>query len=131
MQAERGATLVPAINANAWEQGIASRLVLFRNWAIQQERHQSAYFAGIQKLDGRLMPGAIGPIFAKLGETGFELPDSEDDDYGWEDEDAAEIPPVPQWQGSEDILLGNLDDDGNQSDGDSEVQPHDPGASPQ
>lgn len=64
MQAERGATLVPAINTNAWEQGIASRLVLFRNWAIQHERYQSAHFAGIQKLDGRSMPGVIGPIFA-------------------------------------------------------------------
>lgn len=64
MQAERGATLVPAINASSWEQGIATRLVLFRNWAIRHGRHQSAHFAGIQKLDGRLMPGVIGPIFA-------------------------------------------------------------------
>lgn len=64
MQAERGATLVPSINANAWEQAIASRLVLFRNWAIRHEKYQSAHFAGIQKLDGRSMPRVIGPIFA-------------------------------------------------------------------
>jgi hypothetical protein len=44
----------------------------------------------------------------KLGEAGFEVPDSEDDeDYGWADEDEAALPaPPPQWQGSEDILLG-------------------------
>lgn len=44
----------------------------------------------------------------KLGQTGFEVPDSEDDeDYGWGEEDEAALPaPPPQWQGSEDILLG-------------------------
>lgn len=45
----------------------------------------------------------------KLGNTDFEVPDSEDDeDYGWADEDEAFMPaPPPQWQGSEDILLGH------------------------
>ncbi|CAG9997611.1 unnamed protein product [Clonostachys byssicola] len=44
----------------------------------------------------------------KLGNTDFEVPDSEDDeDYGWANEDDAHLPPPPsQWQGSEDILLG-------------------------
>ena len=41
----------------------------------------------------------------KLGDTDFEIADSEDEDYGW-DEDPDAIPPMPsQWQGSEDILL--------------------------
>ena len=41
----------------------------------------------------------------KLGETDFEIADSEDEDYGWEDDEDA-LPPMPsQWQGSEDILL--------------------------
>lgn len=40
----------------------------------------------------------------KLGETDFEVADSEDEDYGWADDD--ELPPMPsQWQGSEDLLL--------------------------
>ena len=45
----------------------------------------------------------------KLGQTELEVPDSEDDeDYGWADEDEDSMPaPPPQWQGSEDILLGN------------------------
>ena len=44
----------------------------------------------------------------KLGQTELEVPDSEDDeDYGWAEEDEAAMPaPPPQWQGSEDILLG-------------------------
>lgn len=41
----------------------------------------------------------------KLAETDFEVPNSEDEDYGWQDED--DLPEMPpQWQGSEDILLG-------------------------
>ena len=44
----------------------------------------------------------------KLGQTDLEVPDSEDDeDYGWAEEDEAAMPaPPPQWQGSEDLLLG-------------------------
>ncbi|RYP26422.1 hypothetical protein DL767_008046 [Monosporascus sp. MG133] len=159
MQAERGATLVPAINANAWEQGIAGRLVLFKDWTIRNGRLESAHFTGIQKLDGRPFPGIIGPAFAfdiqsdalvgietdgsqpslvlstshgkrKLDETDFELADSEDEDYGWDDEDTVEMPTVPQWQGSEDILLGHKEDDGNQSEATSDDHPQDPDVSP-
>lgn len=48
----------------------------------------------------------------KYDETGFEIPDSEGDDgdvedYGWGDDDDSALPrPPPQWQGSEDIILG-------------------------
>ncbi|RYP53922.1 hypothetical protein DL768_001234 [Monosporascus sp. mg162] len=159
MQAERGATLVPAINARAWEQGIAGRLVLFKDWTIRNGKLESAHFAAIQKLDGRPFPGIIGPAFAfhiqsdalvgietdgdqpslalstshgkrKLDETDFELADTEDEDYGWDDEDAIEMPTVPQWQGSEDILLGHKEDDGNQAEATSDDQPQDPDVSP-
>ncbi|VUC24822.1 unnamed protein product [Clonostachys rosea] len=62
----------------------------------------------------------------KLGNTEFEVPDSEDDeDYGWADEDEAHLPAPPsQWQGSEDILLGQAvgrSDDGSDWD-DGEVE---------
>ncbi|ODA77678.1 hypothetical protein RJ55_06280 [Drechmeria coniospora] len=49
----------------------------------------------------------------KLGQTELEVADSQEDegsdeDYGWADEDEAALPaPPPQWQGSEDILLGD------------------------
>lgn len=51
----------------------------------------------------------------KLDQANFEVPDSEDEDYGWQEDDDNALPrPPPQWQGSEDILLGTLpetDDD--------------------
>jgi hypothetical protein len=64
MQAERGATLIPAINASSWEQGIATRLVLFRDWSLRNELILGVRFAGIQKLNGRAYAESIGPIFA-------------------------------------------------------------------
>ncbi|KAI0410253.1 P-loop containing nucleoside triphosphate hydrolase protein [Xylaria grammica] len=47
----------------------------------------------------------------KFDETDYEIADSEGEDYGWEDEDEAEMPNMPpQWQGSEDLLLGRPED---------------------
>lgn len=38
---------------------------------------------------------------------GGEVPDSEDEEYGWDDDDEEAFLKMPtQWQGSEDILLG-------------------------
>ena len=43
----------------------------------------------------------------KLGETAFEIADSEDEDYGWQEKDSSLLPGMPpQWQGSEDLILG-------------------------
>jgi hypothetical protein len=64
MQAERGATLVPAINANSWDQGIATRLVLFRDWSFKDEKASSVHFAGIQKLNGKAHSEGLGAVFA-------------------------------------------------------------------
>lgn len=57
----------------------------------------------------------------KLGDTDFEIADSEDEDYGW-DEDPDAMPPMPsQWQGSEDILLTRQPESDEQADeGDEE-----------
>ncbi|KAK4192719.1 P-loop containing nucleoside triphosphate hydrolase protein [Podospora australis] len=142
MQAERSATLVPALNASAWVQGMSTRLVLFRDWLSDDyDEEQALRFVAVQKLNGRDVPVVEGDslIFAfdidaiglvaiecnktqdsngptsapaaqkrKLGETDFEIADSDaddDEDYGWDDEHD-ELPPNPsQWQGSEDILL--------------------------
>lgn len=58
-------------------------------------------------------PGAISSTPApkrKLDETGFEVPDSEDE-YGWAEEDCTLLPGrPPQWQGSEDLILGTRPD---------------------
>ncbi|KAI2602825.1 P-loop containing nucleoside triphosphate hydrolase protein [Hypoxylon sp. NC1633] len=143
MQFEHGATLIPAINAGTWEQGIATRLVLFRDWIVKPDSEHDVHFVGIQKLNGKVAPGGIGQVFAfnvqavsqfsipskhghqsslplspgshlkrKLSQTDFEIADSEGEDYGWEDDDELEMPSMPpQWQGSEDILLGQAEDD--------------------
>ncbi len=50
----------------------------------------------------------------KFDEADYEIADSEGEDYGWEDEDEAEMPNMPpQWQGSEDLLLGRAEEDDN------------------
>ncbi|KAJ6789050.1 hypothetical protein PWT90_08311 [Aphanocladium album] len=136
MQSEHGAALVPAINATVWEQGISTRVALFRNWSWEDRKPHSVFLAGVQKVDGRMMMDVVDSASAftvestgvrdveyeashpmeiaaaaqqkrKIGQTELEVPDSEDEDYGWADEDEASLPaPPPQWQGSEDIILG-------------------------
>ncbi|KXH31996.1 hypothetical protein CSIM01_02548 [Colletotrichum simmondsii] len=148
MQLERSATLIPSINAGVWEQGMSTRVVLFRDWVWKEERPWSVCFAGVQKLDGKAGPDMMQSAAAfkveaydtsqpsvflptaprakrKLAEAGLEVPDSEEDDeeYGWAREDESALPgPPPQWQGSEDILLGTQaaeseDDGGSNGDG--------------
>ena len=49
----------------------------------------------------------------KLDDAGFEVANSEDEDYGWDNIDEDSMPNMPpQWQGSEDILVGQVDADG-------------------
>lgn len=178
MQAERGATLIPAINASVWEQGMSTRLVLFRDWLQEEAETHGRHFAVIQKLHGKGTPALIesacpfrvdevstearpglqllipvkrGLVSVeydstqqsrtvtstpaqkrKLGETDFEIADSDDEEYGWDDDE--ELPPMPsQWQGSEDILLtrnpeSDEDDhqDGSQSPGAVESKRQEP-----
>ncbi|KAI1736749.1 P-loop containing nucleoside triphosphate hydrolase protein [Xylaria scruposa] len=145
MQVERSATITPAINASTWEQGIATRLVLFQDWTTADAELRNIRLIGVQKNNGQTNPNSIGSIFPfeihngglagldletnqpslalatnlnrqkrKFDETGIEIADSEGEDYGWEDEDEAEMPRMPpQWQGSEDLLLGRADEDDN------------------
>jgi hypothetical protein len=52
MQAEQGATLTPAINARSWEQGISTRIALFRDWLRHDEQLSGARFAALMKSSG-------------------------------------------------------------------------------
>ncbi|PON29445.1 hypothetical protein TGAM01_v201694 [Trichoderma gamsii] len=139
MRSEQMATLIPSINTTVWEQGVSTRLVLFRDWAWNASKSSSVFLAGLQKVDGRVAQDAVEHVSAfkvesagissvhyeanssdmevavmaprpkrKLGQTDLEVPDSDDDeDYGWADEDEDALPPPPsQWQGSEDLILG-------------------------
>ncbi|SPN98594.1 related to DNA repair protein rhp55 [Cephalotrichum gorgonifer] len=131
----RGAALAPAVNVTVWEQGIASRLVLFRDWVWKDGHAVDTRFVGVQRVSGRKVDGPLMRVFAfQVGKTGLlpvdydiadrqsqvedrsvkrkfgdvrrEIPDS-DDEYGWDSEDEAHLPPEPpQWQGSEDLIVG-------------------------
>lgn len=75
-------------------------------------------------LDHGYVPDMASLTFAarpkrRRGDGDHEVPDSDDDeDYGWQDEDATALPPMPpQWQGSEDVLLGRDSDDGEEEEG--------------
>lgn len=76
---------------------------------------------GLESVDFDGVPPEIGSARKrKLDQARFEVPDSEDDDYGWQEDDESALPhPPPQWQGSEDVLLGTYpetDDDGSNVD---------------
>ena len=64
MQAERGATLVPAINASVWEQGVSTRLVLYRNLAFSDAKVQGLRLVGVQKLNGKASEAPVDTICA-------------------------------------------------------------------
>lgn len=152
MQAERGASLIPAINASVWDQGIPTRLVLYRDWVMHEGKPLGLHFASIQKVNGKNDSGARGDTVAfgiestglvapnidssesariqshgmalkrKLQDTDFEVGDSDDEDYGWaEDENGDSMPPNPsQWQGSEDLIVGVHRQNGEDSDDERE-----------
>ncbi|KAM0565464.1 hypothetical protein ACHAP9_008335 [Verticillium nonalfalfae] len=132
MQAESGATLVPAINANVWEQGVSTRLVVFKDWAWKDGSPSTVCLAGVQKLEGRVGSEAVSSAAAfriearKMDDAGLEVPDSDEGegDYGWEVDDDAAAPVPPQTQGSEDLLLGvnhGLYDEDDDENGDDEA----------
>ncbi|KZZ99557.1 Circadian clock protein KaiC/DNA repair protein RadA [Moelleriella libera RCEF 2490] len=145
MHSEQGATLVTAVNTSVWDQGISTRMCMFRDWARKDGKLVPTFLAGVQKVEGKANtdgpshiaafdvhsrlrkagitnanyhtagipeqssePGEASRHKRKLGHADFEVPDSEDDEnYGWADDDESTLPaPPPQWQGSEDTLLG-------------------------
>lgn len=63
MQTERGATISPAISASCWEQGIATRLVLFQDWAAVDSELRNVRIIGVQKSNDQGSPNGIGLVF--------------------------------------------------------------------
>ncbi|KXJ95594.1 P-loop containing nucleoside triphosphate hydrolase protein [Microdochium bolleyi] len=140
MQSDRGATITPAVASTALDSALGTRLVLFKDWIGHRETLQSLNLIGIQKANGATFPGVISQVFPfeitvngvantqkgldsdpddpssvayhkrKLDDTGFEVANSEDEAYGWDSDDEAQLPRMPpQAQGSEDLLLGEED----------------------
>ncbi|KAM7220948.1 P-loop containing nucleoside triphosphate hydrolase protein [Rhypophila decipiens] len=66
MQADRGSTLIPAINASIWEQGISTRLVLFHDWVEDGENYGPRHlrFVGVQKLHGKASDASMDDVCA-------------------------------------------------------------------
>lgn len=64
MQAERGATLIPAVNANIWAQGIATRVALYRDWMWSDGIILGIRLAAVQKVNGKVDADALEQAFA-------------------------------------------------------------------
>ena len=64
MLAETGATLTAAVNATVWEQGISTRLVLFKNWIWREGQPISVCLAGIQKHESKASHDAVEHVSA-------------------------------------------------------------------
>lgn len=64
VQAERGATLIPAVNANVWEQGVATRVALYRDWVWSDGCTVGARLAAVQKVDGNISAEALEKVVA-------------------------------------------------------------------
>ncbi|KAL7823009.1 P-loop containing nucleoside triphosphate hydrolase protein [Trichoderma gracile] len=64
MRSEQRATLIPSINTTVWEQGVSTRLVLFRDWAWHGNKSSSVFLAGLQKIDGRAVQDAVDHVSA-------------------------------------------------------------------
>ena len=68
----------------------------------------------------------------KLADTSFdiEIADTDDEDYGYQDDEAPLLPPMPsQWKGSEDILLHHQphsDEEDDQEEDEEEVAAENP-----
>lgn len=72
MRSEQRATLIPSINTTLWEQGVSTRLVLFRDWAWHGNKSSSVFLAGVQKIDGRAVQDAVDYVSAfKVEAVGY------------------------------------------------------------
>lgn len=54
----RGAALMPSISAGVWEQGLTTRIALFRDWMWKDGIPIDTRFVGIQRLAGKAVPGS-------------------------------------------------------------------------
>lgn len=80
MQAERRATLIPAITANVWSQGITTRVALFRDWMWHDGHASGARLAAVQKVNGKVTLDALETVYAfKIESVCYILPSASGD----------------------------------------------------
>lgn len=141
-----GAVLVPSLSTNLWEQGVATRFVLFKDWIWTDHQPTVVHFLGVQKVNGKIAPfsalvvfeigqngisevpydGSEAPVTIstptrkrKAADAGLEIPDSEEE-YSWGDEEDESLIPgtlIQGWLGSEDMLLNPTQHDSRDEDG--------------
>ena len=61
---EQDSALIPAVMGSAWEQGISTRLLLFRDWAAGGMESRALRFAAVQKLNGKAESESIDHVSA-------------------------------------------------------------------
>ena len=64
MHSESGATLIPPVGTTVWEQGISTRVALFRDWFWKRNKPSGVFLAGIQKLGGKENVDAVVHVSA-------------------------------------------------------------------
>ena len=76
IRAETGAMLHPALSSTAWDNGIVTRIVLFRDWLFQNapgSEHESyvpgVRFAGVLKAAGAISHAGLGKTISFVIDT--------------------------------------------------------------
>jgi hypothetical protein len=62
MRVGAGAVLVPAVDTTSWEQGLACRVVLFRDWGwndVDGNQASDVRIAEVVKAEGTAVPGVL------------------------------------------------------------------------
>lgn len=62
MQTDRGAIITPAVSSAAFEAGLGTRLVVFRDWVGTRENSRSINVVGVQKVNGTSVLEVIGQV---------------------------------------------------------------------
>ncbi|PTB60812.1 hypothetical protein M431DRAFT_537882 [Trichoderma harzianum CBS 226.95] len=110
MRGEQKPTLIPSINTTVWEQGVSTRLVLFRDWAWNGNKFSSVFLAGLQKIDGRVVQDAVEHVSAfKVEPAGISSVHYEVNDPGMEV--AARAPRPKRKLGQTELEVPDSDDD--------------------
>ncbi|KAL7916016.1 P-loop containing nucleoside triphosphate hydrolase protein [Trichoderma velutinum] len=110
MRNEQKPTLIPSINTTVWEQGVSTRLVLFRDWAWNANKSSSVFLVGLQKIDGRVAQGAVEHVSAfKVEPAGISSVHYEVNDPGME---VAAMAPRPKRKlGQTELEVPDSEDD--------------------
>ncbi|KAL7938025.1 P-loop containing nucleoside triphosphate hydrolase protein [Trichoderma chlorosporum] len=110
MRSEQKPTLIPSINTTVWEQGVSTRLVLFRDWAWNANKSSSVFLAGLQKIDGRAVQDAVEYVSAfKVEPAGISSVHYDASDPGME---VAAMTPRPKRKlGQTELEVPDSDDD--------------------